>query len=49
VIQFAAPDASLSLTSRTERGGRVIATLRGDLYIASAPARRILAGSKPDR
>jgi anti-anti-sigma factor len=40
VIQFAAPDASLSLTSRTECGGRVIATLRGDLYIASAPALR---------
>ena len=37
---FAAPNASLSLTSRTERGGRVIATLRGDLCIAAAPALR---------
>jgi anti-anti-sigma factor len=40
VIHFAAHDADLSLTSRTERGGRVIATLRGDLCIASAPALR---------
>ena len=40
VIHFAAPNASLSLTSRTEPGGRVIATLRGDLCIASAPALR---------
>ena len=40
VIQLAAHDADLSLTSRTERGGRVIATLRGDLCIASAPALR---------
>jgi anti-sigma B factor antagonist len=40
VIHFTAPDASLSLTSRTEPGGRVIATLRGDLCIASAPALR---------
>ena len=40
MIQLAAHDADLSLTSRTERGGRVIATLRGDLCIASAPALR---------
>ena len=40
VIHFAAHDAGLSLTSRTERGGRVIATLRGDLCVASAPALR---------
>jgi anti-anti-sigma factor len=40
VIQLAAHDADLSLTSRTERGGRVIVTLRGDLCIASAPALR---------
>ncbi len=40
VIHFAAHDADLSLTSRTERGGRVIATLRGDLCVASAPALR---------
>jgi len=40
VIQFAAHDAGLSLTSRTERDGRVIATLRGDLCVASAPALR---------
>ena len=40
MIHFAAHDAGLSLTSRTERGGRVIATLRGDLCVASAPALR---------
>ncbi len=40
VIHFVAHDADPSLTSRTERGGRVIATLRGDLCIASAPALR---------
>jgi anti-anti-sigma factor len=33
-------DAGLSLTSRTDRGGYVIATLRGELGIASAPALR---------
>jgi len=33
-------DASLSLTSRTDRGGYVIAALRGRLGIASAPALR---------
>lgn len=36
----AADDASLSLTSRADRGGYVIAALRGDLGIASAPALR---------
>ncbi len=41
----AAPDASLShaslsLTSRTDRGGYVVAVLRGELGIASAPALR---------
>ncbi len=40
MIHLAAHDAGLSLTSRTERGGRVIATLRGDLCIASAPVLR---------
>jgi anti-anti-sigma factor len=40
VTQSAAPDASLSLTSRTERGGYVIAVLSGELGIASAPALR---------
>ena len=35
-----AHDASLSLTSRTDRGGYVIAALRGELGIASAPALR---------
>jgi len=40
MIHFAPHDAGLSLTSQTERGGRVIATLRGDLCIASAPALR---------
>ncbi len=33
-------DASLSLTSRTDRGGYVIAALGGELGIASAPALR---------
>ena len=33
-------NASLSLTARTERGGRVIAALRGDLCIASSAALR---------
>ena len=36
----AAHDASLSLTSRTDRGGYVIAALRGELGIASASALR---------
>lgn len=36
----AAYEASLSLTSRTNRGGYVIATLSGDLGSASAPALR---------
>ena len=36
----AAYEASLSLSSRTNRGGYVIATLSGDLSIASAPALR---------
>ena len=36
----AAHEASLSLTSRTDRGGYVIATLSGELGIASAPALR---------
>ena len=36
----AAHEASLSLTSRTNRGGYVIAALSGDLGIASAPALR---------
>ena len=40
VIYAPAHDASLSLTSRTERGGYVIAALRGKLGIASAPALR---------
>jgi anti-sigma B factor antagonist len=40
VTLSAADDASLSLTSRTERGGYVIAALRGELGIASAPALR---------
>jgi anti-sigma B factor antagonist len=35
-----ADDASLSLTSRTDRGGYVIAALSGELGIASAPALR---------
>ena len=36
----AAHEASLSLTSRTDRGGYVIAALRGELGIASASALR---------
>ncbi len=36
----AAHEASLSLTSRTNRGGYVIAALGGELSIASAPALR---------
>ena len=40
VTHSAAHDASLSLTSRTDRGGYVIAALSGELGIASAPALR---------
>jgi anti-anti-sigma factor len=40
VTHPAAPDASLGLTTRTERGGYVIAALSGELGIASAPALR---------
>jgi anti-anti-sigma factor len=40
VTHSAAREASLSLTSRTDRGGYVIAALRGELGIASAPALR---------
>jgi anti-sigma B factor antagonist len=40
VTHSAAYEASLSLTSRTNRGGYVIATLSGNLGIASAPALR---------
>jgi anti-anti-sigma factor len=40
VTHSAAPDDSLSLASRTDRGGYVIATLSGELDIASAPALR---------
>jgi anti-sigma B factor antagonist len=40
VTHSAAHEASLSLTSRTDRGGYVIAALRGELDIASAPALR---------
>ena len=40
VTHSAAYDASLSLTSRTDRGGYVIAALRGELGIASASALR---------
>jgi anti-anti-sigma factor len=40
VTHSAAHDASLSLASRADRGGYVIATLRGDLGIASAPVLR---------
>jgi len=40
VTHSAAPDASLSLASRIDRGGYVIATLSGELDIASAPALR---------
>ncbi len=35
-----AAEPNLSLTSRTDRGGYVIAALRGELDIASAPALR---------
>jgi anti-anti-sigma factor len=40
VTHSAVRDASLSLPSRTDRGGYVIAALRGDLGVASAPALR---------
>jgi anti-sigma B factor antagonist len=40
VTHSAAHEASLSLTSRTNRGGYVIAALSGDLGIVSAPALR---------
>jgi anti-anti-sigma factor len=40
VTHCAADDASLSLTSRADRDGYVIAALRGELGIASAPALR---------
>ena len=40
VTHCAADDASLSCTSRTERGGYVIAALSGELGIGSAPALR---------
>jgi anti-sigma B factor antagonist len=40
VTHPAADDASLSLTSRTVRGGYVIAALSGELGLASAPALR---------
>jgi anti-sigma B factor antagonist len=40
VTHSAAHDASLSLTSRTDRGGYAIAALSGELGIASAPALR---------
>jgi anti-anti-sigma factor len=40
VTHSAAHDASLSLTSGTDRGGYVIAALSGELGIASAPALR---------
>ena len=40
VTHSAAHEASLSLTSRRDRGGYVIAALRGELGIASAPALR---------
>jgi anti-anti-sigma regulatory factor len=40
VTYSAAHNASLSLTSRTDRGGYVIAALSGKLGIASAPALR---------
>jgi anti-anti-sigma factor len=40
VTHSAARDASLSLPSPTDRGGYVIAALRGDLALASAPALR---------
>jgi anti-sigma B factor antagonist len=40
VTHSAAHNASLSLTSRTDRGGYVIAALSGDLGIASTPVLR---------
>jgi anti-anti-sigma factor len=40
VTHSAAHDASLSLTSRADRGGYVVAELSGELGIASAPALR---------
>jgi anti-sigma B factor antagonist len=40
VTHCAADDASLTLTSRADRGGYVIAALSGELGIASAPALR---------
>jgi anti-anti-sigma factor len=40
VTHSAADETSLSLTSRTDRGGYAIAALSGDLGIASAPALR---------
>jgi anti-anti-sigma factor len=40
VTHSAAHEASLSLTSRADRGGYVIAALSGELGIASAPALR---------
>jgi len=40
VIYLTAHDANLSLTARTEHGGYVIAALRGELDIASAPSLR---------
>ncbi len=40
VTNSAAPKASLRLPSRTDRGGYIIATLRGELGLASAPALR---------
>jgi len=40
VTHSAAPETSLSLPSRTDRGGYVIAALSGELGITSAPALR---------
>ena len=40
VMHSAAHEASLSLTSRADRGGYLIAALSGELGIASAPALR---------
>jgi anti-anti-sigma factor len=40
VTHSAADDASLTVTSRTDRGGYVIAAFSGELGIASAPALR---------
>ena len=39
-MHIAAQETSLSLTSRTNRGGYVVAALGGDLGTASAPALR---------